>query len=183
MPDEEVERVGDWMQTYTGRAFYPLDPRPEDIDIRDIAHSLSLTCRYAGHVNRFYSVAEHCVLMSMAVHESVAFDALMHDAAEAYVGDMVRPLKQNLPEYKHAEELVMLAIRSKFGMQPFTPHDVKEADTRILLDERAALMNMPPMPWHKNVEGKRPLGVKPTGWDPRVAEMRFLGRFRSLTMA
>jgi hypothetical protein len=89
------DRRGDWMQTFTGRAFYPLDPRPEDIDPVDIAHALSLICRYGGHSSRFYSVAEHCVLMSHAVAPEHALWALLHDATEAYLGDMIRPLKRS----------------------------------------------------------------------------------------
>ena len=107
---------GDWMQTYTGVRFYPMDPRPEELDIRDIAHALSLICRYGGHVDRFYSVAEHCVLMSQCVPEEHALWALLHDASEAYVGDMVRPLKRQLPEYEAAEGRVIAAIVERVGL-------------------------------------------------------------------
>src|SRR4051812_20612492 len=89
---------GDWMQTYTGRAFWPLDAQPEDVDPLDIAAALSMLCRYGGHVSRFYSVAEHCLLMSEAVAPEHALWALLHDATEAYMGDMVRPLKRQMPE-------------------------------------------------------------------------------------
>src|SRR3990167_8105269 len=88
------DRTGDWIQTYMGSAFYPLDPRPEDVDIRDIAHSLSLMCRFNGHCTKFYSVAEH----SLHVVEGVAFTtnwntfemrrALLHDSAETYLSDV-----------------------------------------------------------------------------------------------
>src|SRR5438128_12538670 len=83
---------GDWMQTYTGRAFYPLDPRLDDICIEDIAHALSMLCRYGGQCQEFYSVAEHSVLMSYAVNPQHALWALLHDATESYMGDLIRPL-------------------------------------------------------------------------------------------
>jgi hypothetical protein len=108
--------VGDWMQTYTGRAFWPLAPQADDIDPADIAHALSMLCRYGGHVERFYSVAEHCVLMSYAVPPGYALWALLHDATEAYMGDMVRPLKRSMPEYQAAEARLSAVICDRFGL-------------------------------------------------------------------
>src|SRR5438093_1391342 len=109
---------GDWMQTYSGAKFYPMHPRAEDVDPIDIAHSLSLLCRYNGHLDRFYSVGEHCVLMSQAVGPENALWALLHDATEAYVGDMVRPLKLQQPSFVEAEDRVMAAICERFGLDP-----------------------------------------------------------------
>src|SRR5689334_2642685 len=107
---------GDWMQTFTGRRFYPLSPRPGEIDPADIAHALSLLCRYGGHVDRFYSVAEHCVLMSQAVAPEDALAALLHDATEAYVVDVPRPLKRQLAGYREIEEQVWFAIAYRFRL-------------------------------------------------------------------
>ena len=79
-----TSRNGDWLQTFTGKAFFPLDPRPEEMDIFDIAHALSNLCRYGGHCNKFYSVAEHSVLVSILCRlyygEQVALQGLLHDA-------------------------------------------------------------------------------------------------------
>ena len=180
---------GDWMQTYTGKQFYPLSPRPEDIDIIDIAHSLSLQCRYNGHVDRFYSVAEHCILMASKMPtKQLALEALLHDAAETYVGDMVRPLKINMPQYVAAEKVVELAIAHKFGLpinfdgerQTYAmPPVVKEADTRILLTERAALMgDKQPADWV--MEGMEPLDVYIYAWSPQEAENQYLSAFEKL---
>lgn len=111
-------RRGDWLQTHTGVHFYPLDPRPEEIDITDIAHSLALQCRWAGHVKQHYSVAEHCVRVSRIVPKEDALWALLHDAAEAYLIDLPRPLK-NLPEfsiYRMAENMIMTAVISRFEL-------------------------------------------------------------------
>lgn len=166
------------MQTYTGRQFYPLDPRPEDVDVVDIAHSLSMQCRYNGHVQKFMSVAEHCVLVSRLVDPEHALWALLHDATEAYVGDMVRPLKLHMPEYRAVEDQVMVAIAQKFGIDPVMPPEVKDADSRILLDERAALLGPPAANW--NIAGE-PFGVEIPAWDPATAELEYLLRFAELT--
>ena len=178
--DEATPVRGDWMQTYTGRTFYPADPRVEDIDPTDIAHALSLTCRYGGHVRKFYSVAEHCVLMSFAVPQVAAAPiwALLHDATEAYMGDVIRPLKTFMPEYRDMENRLMRVICERFGLRFNCPWQVVEADNRILLDERAALMSAPPRPWA--VENLEPLGVDVQGWLPVKAERRYLARLYEL---
>jgi hypothetical protein len=170
---------GDWMQTYTGRQFYPMDPHPNDVDRLDIAHALSLLCRYNGHVQRFYSVAEHCVLMSEAVAPEYALWALLHDATEAYVGDMIRPLKRSMPDYVAAEDRVMFAIAAKFGLTGPMPAEVKDADNRVLLTERASLMPSNGHAWA--VDGLAPLPVTIHAWPPHVAEARYLDRLISLT--
>lgn len=176
----DTARRGDWMQTYTGRAFYPLDPRTDEIDPVDIAHALSLLCRYGGHVQVFYSVAEHCVLMSEAVPPECALWALLHDATEAYVGDMIRPLKHAMPAYREAEDRLMAAICDRFGLSPNCPGEVKEADNRILRDERDALMAAPPLPWY-SIEDVPALGVQIGGWEPECAERRYLDRLYELS--
>lgn len=167
------------MQTFTGRQFFPLHPHPEDIDPVDIAHALSLICRYGGHTSRFYSVAEHCVLMSHAVPHHHALWALLHDATEAYVGDMVRPLKHHMPEYREIEDQLMEVIARRFGLDPVMPPAVKEADNRILLDERAALLKTPPVAWQQ--DGLEPLGVDVRGVAPSIAEAAYMRRLRELT--
>jgi len=185
MTENEEWVRGSWMQTYTGKQFWPMSPRVEDVDPVDIAHALSLLCRYNGHVQRFYSVAEHCVLMSYAVPEEYALWALLHDATEAYVGDMIRPLKQFMPEYVAAEALVALAIAQRFDLRTadglFThklPAPVKEADNRILLTERAALMPNTTHAWA--VEDLEPLPVSISGWLPETAERAYLVRLHEL---
>jgi hypothetical protein len=136
-------RVGDWSQTYTGRRFYPLDPRPEDIDLLDIAVALSNISRYGGHC-RFYSVAEHSVLVSRMVAPEHRLSALFHDAAEAYVQDLTRPIKRALRDlgqfdgFKALDAAVQAAIEAKFGLSPI-PREVIEADTAICALEREVL--------------------------------------------
>lgn len=183
---------GDWMLTFTGHQFYPMAPRPEDVDLLDIAHSLSMQCRYNGHVDRFYSVAEHCCLMADYFinlgSDHLALWALLHDATEAYVGDMVRPLKLNMPEYVAVEDRVMLAVGLRFGLaQPIEgdfqyriglgmPDAVKEIDTRILLTEREALLSNYRRSPRWAQEGMEPIACTIFGWSPEEAQAQYLRR-------
>lgn len=169
---------GDWMQLYTGVRFYPMDPRAEEINPDDIGHALSLLCRYGGHVDRFYSVAEHCVLMSQWVPPEDALAALLHDATEAYVCDVPRPLKRYLGGYAQIELEVWRAITARFRVSDRLPASVKEADDRILLTERNALMRRT-QTWTQDGQ-MDPLPVEITGWLPAEAERRYLDRLEEL---
>lgn len=137
-----------WIQTFTGRAFSLLNPSPDDIDIADIAHSLSMQCRFAGHTKRFYSVAEHCVLASRAVPGDLALVTLMHDAAEAYVQDITRPLKEIFTGYRDVENRIWRAIAYRYNLPGVLPEAVKLADMRMLATEAKALMGPPPQTWN-----------------------------------
>lgn len=172
-----TERKGDWIQTFTGKAFYPLDARPEEIDIRDIAHALSMQCRYGGHTRFFYSVAEHCLHLSYMVPPDVALEALMHDAAEAYLVDVPRPVKKALLEYRTIEAGLERVIASALGLRYPWPDIVMDHDTRILTDERRQIMRDPPIPWSSDTE---PLGVRIYGFAPQRAESEFLRRYEQL---
>lgn len=180
---DKMRTESDWLLTYSGKAYWPLDPRVEDVCIEDIAHGLSMLCRYAGQTKWFYSVAEHCVLVSHMVPPELALEGLLHDATEAYCSDIVRPLKRALPDYARIERLNDLTIRSKFHL----PHDesplVKQADTNILLAEGHELL--PPIPSGRqwNTGGVWDPRVKLYFWLPPIAEMRFLERFEELTHA
>lgn len=181
MSGEAVDwQRGDWMQTRSGGRFYPLDPRAADVKPSDIAHALSLLCRYGGHVERFYSVAEHCVLMSEAVAPEHALAALLHDATEAYVVDVPRPLKRVLAGYREIEDRVWLAIAERFGVPPVIPAGVHLADDRILLTEREALMPRAERGAWSQDGMMRPLPVTITGWPPEIAEQRYLTRLAVL---
>lgn len=167
-------RNGDWMQTFTGRQFWPIDPTPNDIFIEDIAHALSMMCRYGGHTLRFYSVAEHCCHLYDVAPKEHRLWALLHDASEAYIVDIIRPLKPFLSEYKFYEKAIMNCVARRFGMSENEPPIVKELDGRILADEAAQLMAEPPAAWTFAGE---PLGVLIQCWSPQQAEMEFLRRF------
>ena len=94
-----------WMTTYTGKKFYPLNPNPEDIDILDIAHHLSLICRFTGACRIHYSVAEHSVRVMSLVPKDQKLGALLHDSPETYMADLSRGLKPAFPEYKKYENI------------------------------------------------------------------------------
>lgn len=174
-----MARKGDWTQTYSGIAFWPLDPRPEEILIEDIAHALSRQCRFAGHIrNReFYSVAEHSLLVSQHVPHEYALWGLLHDAAEAYIGDMVRPLKKNISQYEEIERQIMHAVCSRFGLPQEMPTCVQEMDTCLLFSERAMLLAPPPYPWEHEQESKI---VAIIGLFPETAKREFLFRYHEL---
>lgn len=173
---------GAWMETYTGRKFYLLSPDPDDVSPDDIAHALGLLCRYGGHVSQFYSVAEHCWLLSYAVAPEHALHALLHDATEAYVGDMIRPLKRSLPDFGVVEDGVWKAIAARFGVDPAIPDEVRDVDTRILVNERAVLTPNSRHPWP--VDGLEPValpdGLTPRGFAPRRASQLYTRRLNEL---
>ena len=186
-------RKGNWMETWSGVKFYPLDPRSEDIRIEDIAHSLARLNRYNGHADvAHYSVAEHSMHLAKALVRDtgdfrVAFEALMHDAPEAYVGDMVRPLKREpaMAKYVEAEDKVWRAIvemEAHAGLlfYELTPI-VKEYDTRILMDERAQVLRRSTNLWQDN--DLEPLGVRIPGLPPSKAEYLFLELYHVLRQA
>lgn len=166
-------RKGGYISTYTGR-FWPLDPRASEVSIKDIAHSLAMQCRYAGHGNRFYSVAEHSVHIARNVPPRDRLAGLLHDAPEAYLVDVPRPVKRELAGYKAAEERVWLAVSAAFGLSPFIPDSVHDADARIICDEMDQNM-------HETDPGYiDPLGVTLEFWNPERAEAEFLAEFAKL---
>ncbi len=168
-------RVGQFMQTFSGIRFYPLDPRPTEIKIVDIAHALSMQCRYAGHCLRYYSTAEHSVHLTYFVKPENRLAAILHDGGETYLPDMVRPTKRSFPAYTAAEEVIRRMIFVMHGLDPEMSADVVEVDDRICADEKA--QNMSPCEWNHNPE---PLGVKLQFWSPEEAEARFIARYAEL---
>jgi hypothetical protein len=117
--------------------------------------------------------------MSHAVAPEHALWALLHDATEAYLGDMIRPLKHAMPDYRAVEDRLMAVICDRFGLPRDCPAEVKEADNRILRDERAVLLREPPLPW-SSIEQVPALGVTIHGWLPKEAEYLFLSRLGEL---
>lgn len=170
-------RIGNWMQTFSGKQFWPLDPRPEEIEIEDIAHALSMACRYGGHCEQFYSVAEHSVYVSLVVPSEFALVGLLHDASEAYVADVIRPIKPHLAGYKEIEDRVWVAIAEKYCLPLQIPVEVKEADNALLLAESEQIMKPHPAPWC--VPGE-PAKVKIECLIPQLARKMFLDRFSQL---
>lgn len=167
------------MEMFSGRMVDPMNIRPEDVSILDIAHALARINRYGGNIDAdHYSVAEHSVLVALIVPERARPAALMHDATEAYMGcDLVSPIKCHCPEYVRAEEKVAeaISIAIPYAWDPEIEALVKEADTRIRADEKRALL--PRGPWWPTTE---PLGLPVRCWPPREAETQFLHLFGEL---
>ncbi len=167
-----------WIQTYSGIEFYPLNPRSEDIHIEDIAHALSNQCRFAGHINEFYSVAQHSVLVSRLCLPQNKLWGLLHDASESYLVDLPTPLKQSkgFSAYSKAEKKLMNVICEKYGLIKNMPLDVKEADYRLLLTERNCLMTKPPREWF--LDGKvEPYDFPIKPWSPKKAYKEFMRNY------
>lgn len=166
-----------WILTYTGRQFYPMAPRQEDLCVEDIAHALSNICRFNGHVREFYSVAQHCVLVSYAVNLEHALAALLHDASEAYLCDVPRPVKCSdvMQEYRLAEARLEALINSRFGINIHAP-EVRAADELLLMAERRDLMSE-----HQLWPSVDCMITHINGWNPNLAEYYFIARFEELS--
>ena len=171
-----------WIQTYTGQIFTPFDPQPEQIEIKDIAHALSQIARYNGHSHDLISVAEHSIVMAENVSHRAAIHALLHDAAEAYIGDFAKPIKDYFPEFERIEYRIMQVIYHALGICPPSSDiitEIKEADCRMLLTERNQFMDTPPKPW--DVDGHfEPYGVTMPRYDSEQAETVFLATYEKL---
>jgi len=189
------QRVGDWMSMASGRVFWPLDPRADEVHIDDIAQALSNVCRFGGRCSEFYSVAQHSVWVARYVElrrpgrPLLALHALLHDAAEAYLGDVVRPLKpammvrrSGLDEpFAVTEWRVMRAIYAHLNLVPPDTVDcgaIKFADNVALATEARDLMGDPRWP-----ELPEPVREHLDFLSPRAARTQFLREFERLTNA
>lgn len=181
--DERIDKA--WILTYTGKQFYHLRPTAEMVCIEDIAHALSNIGRWTGHTKYFYSVAQHSWYCSHIVPPKFALEALMHDASEAYLGDMNRPLKHCTaagPAYREIEAEVEKVIFEKFGLSyPLSPQ-VKVADNLMLYTERAQLMNTANVSYEFEKWGvpETQANIRIERWTPKRAERMFLRRFNEL---
>lgn len=173
-----MERKGDWMQTVNGRLFWPMDPREDEVHLDDIAHALSMMCRFNGHCTEFYSVAEHSIYVSQIMPPELALWGLLHDAAEAYVADIARPAKRFLPEYKAVETRIQQVVYRKFGLVGEEPAELKIADNAMLAREQQVLMCPAPAQWPLP-EPPAPVAIRVLS--PVWARAAFKDRFRELT--
>lgn len=165
--------LGDWISTFSGRCFWPLDPKVEDLSLMDIAHSLSMQCRYTGHTRVFYSVAQHSCLVARECSKENQKVGLLHDAPEAYITDLARPIKRFMPEYVAVENRIWQAVARRWQLPHVIPDEVKAIDNAILEDERMQLMRPNPH-WTSRGEGLEII-IKP--WDQARARENFLGAF------
>ncbi len=171
-----------WIQTYTGRKFNPINPVEGSIVIEDIAHSLAHQCRFSGHTKKFYSVAQHCVLVSYICDEFDALHGLLHDASEGYLVDVPSPLKRssNFDAYRRLENNLQSMIYKRFGLDTLEPKGVKRADVKLLATEARDLMS----PLHSDwVQPTDPLPFKIIPLPPQEAKDLFMKRFYELNNA
>lgn len=167
---------GDWIQTFTGRAFYPFDPRPEDFHILDIAAGMR-NARYANQSVLTETIGEHSVHLWRRASD-LRFTgrqrraALLHDGSEAIIMDMLTPIKRRLPDYSAVEHGVMAALAARFDFDWPLDAMVKDIDNGILFDEVTQNMGPPPAPWE--YRGGTALGVRIECWSPEVTFIRFL---------
>lgn len=175
-----------WMLTATGRRVSLSEIGPADIDIADIAHHLSHLCRFTGATRQFYSVAEHSLLVCDLVRCRALHDywlqlaALLHDAHEAYLGDISTPLKQVVGEFSAIDRAVSRAVAARFGLPATQAPEVKRADLEALAIEKRDLMPDHPEPWAV-LKGIEP----PDGWcailtTPEDSRLSYLQRFQDL---
>lgn len=167
-----------YIRTYTGRKFYPLEPRPGDVDIYDIAHALAQNCRYTGHTRWHYSVAQHSMYVAEMLPREFKLWGLLHDASEAYMSDIARPIKQTavFAEYRLAEKRLERAIAFRFGLTLMEPPQVKVVDGRMLATEIKQLMHGYEDDTPYSDAYKFPI----TRMSPDEAEARFLQTFARL---
>ena len=184
-------RRGDPTVTYTGKLVWPLSPRAEDVDVVDIAHNLAISCRYGNSLLEPYSNAEHSIIMSLYVPEPFRPEALLHDADEFIIPDMVHGLKHSsdpafyaaMEEYRQAGRRWLDVIFLRFGVTSTTESRavIKEYDNRIVLDETAALSPRPEFYRGKpDLRDLRPLGANIAALPWRQAQHVFLRRFAEL---
>jgi hypothetical protein len=168
--------VSTWIQTVSGKKMDLLNPAIDSINIEDIAYALSRICRFNGHTRRgtWYSVAEHSVNVAMLVPDEHKLTALMHDASEAYIADLSRPIKSFIKNYEYVEHRLMMVISRTFGNEWPLPKVVKDIDMRILNDEKRDIMGPEPEAWDNFGE---PMDFPIYGMHPQTAERAFLTAF------
>lgn len=175
-----------WITTFTGKKFDYVDTTPDMIDIADIAHSLAAQVRFNGHTKQPYSVGQHSMGVAMWTYQktndkNIGLQGLLHDATEAYIGDMVSPLKAMIPAFKQYEDWLWAIIAAKFGV-PVEMHEVvKEADLRILLTEKHEMINNDHTPRWELEDVVEPLPIKIVIQPFEVVRKQFMEVFHFLS--
>jgi hypothetical protein len=171
----------DYIGTFTNKKFHFLNPSVDEVCIEDISQALSMNCRYSGHVKMFYSVAEHsCLIFDLVLSKNgdlkEAFGALMHDASEAYLTDVPRPIKPHLKGYMDIESKAEAVIQEAFKFSVMSDY-VKYIDTHICGIEAKQLFNVVPS-WSDDFDH---IDITVQGWMPDRAKSEFLRRFNRIT--
>ena len=177
-----------WIQTYRGKQFWPLKPKTEDVHILDIAQGLSQEIRFTGQCSPAMTVAQHSVLVSHLVPPEHALWGLLHDAGEAYLWDICRPIKPHIwieidgrmHRASDVEDRILHCVAERFGLPWPMPPAVKDMDTRLVVREAKVVMKPPPAPWDIDAE---PAEIEFTPQTMEHAKLSFLERFVELTEA
>ena len=172
--------MGPQIMTVSGTYFDFIEPANSEFTIEDIAHALANICRFTGHVKKFYSVAQHSVYVSFLVPVEHALAGLLHDAAEAFLGDVSSPLKQLLPDYKAIEKRVEEEVLERVGLSlPLDPC-IKQADLIMLATEKRDLMMPSTRHGWELLRGVTALPAPLEPWSPKKSEKEFLKRYYDL---
>lgn len=166
-----------WMATYRGHRFDFFNMSKTTLDIEDIAHALSQICRFGGHCREFYSVAQHSVYVSQLCSHDHKLVGLLHDATEAYIGDMVTPLKRLVPDFQQYEASLYHVIAKQFGLPRELPQEVKDADITMLAAEARDLLNADVSTWGLT---SAPESIRIEPWPSKLAEKYFLEAFHTI---
>ncbi len=168
------------VSTRSGRRVALLNPSPSQIVIGDIAHGLAHQCRFNGQTSKFYSVAQHSVLVASILPRELRLAGLLHDASEAYLGDVVQPLKDLLPEYQAIEENFCKVLGMRFGVNLQHNDAIRHADLVVLATERRDLMPMDMADW-SSIAGITPMSRTIKPMPPEAASAQFMEMFFTLT--
>jgi uncharacterized protein len=168
-----------YVSTFSGNRFYPLEPRIDVVAIEDIAHGLAYQCRFNGQTREFYSVAQHSLIVASLVPIELRLAALLHDAAEAYLGDMVKPLKVLMPEFADLEDKVTAIIAGAFAIDFSEYGPIKRADLIALATEKRDLMPHSAERW-AYLDDVRALPGPIVAMSPEQAKQAFLDQFAEL---
>ena len=176
----------DWMETQSGAQFHPFASHMLNYSLDDMIWGCARETRYGGQYKQeidFYSVAEHqCLMIDYMIENGYPLEqtrqAAIHDAPEGLIKDIVRSIKKQDVVYQTAEKRLWLHASARYGVEPVMFSAVKELDNRILVDERAQIMNKSGHSWV--IDSLEPLGVKVKGWLPRVAALEYGFRLKGL---
>ena len=166
-----------YIETASGKKFWTLNPIVDDIDIMDIAHALANKCRFTGHCKRFYSIAQHSVLVSQLVSDIYALEGLLHDAAEAYMPDLAYPLRGGFCNWEEIENRVHTAIAKRFRLIHPYPVEVNIVDRKIVRDEAWSLMHSQGKDWPGSREK---FGMRVRPWSAEESKERFVEQFQTI---
>ena len=165
------------IMVHSGKMFDLVDIDPYLIDIYDIAHHLAHLCRFTGATREFYSVAQHSLFVSINISPENAFVGLLHDATEAYIGDVSAPLKRVLPDYNHIEENLWEAIAWRFNVPVDLPAEVKEVDRRLGDTEQMKFLPKPIVSYDRVMN---PLPIRLEAMTANASRVSFLREYYRL---